>query len=155
MRGTEFKNEIWDLMRLVTTGMDGVFRPVVESCGLTMIQARILVGIKRCELSTVGHLASLVGLSSGNASTMCKKLEKAGFIKRVRDSRDERFVKLVLTEQGAETIKKIDTFLDEKYAPILENKSVRDFDTIITGMQKLNEVLQELEKTIHASAQPK
>lgn len=146
MRGIELKNEVWDLIRLITTGMDVVFRPIVESCGLTMTQMRILVGIERGELTTVGSLGSVVGLSGGNASTMCKKLEKEGFIKRTRDSQDERLVKLILTELGSATIKKIDTALQEKYAPILVDISTQDFEMIILGMKKLNILLAEMGK---------
>jgi DNA-binding MarR family transcriptional regulator len=146
MRGIEFKNEVGDLIRLITTGMDEVFRPIVESYGLTMLQTRLLFEIAQSELATVGSLGNVVGLSSGNASTMCKKLEKAGFITRVRNTKDERFVKLVLTELGSETIQKIDAALQAKYAPILESQSHQDFDTIIAGMKKLNELLTEMEK---------
>jgi DNA-binding MarR family transcriptional regulator len=149
MRGVDFKNEIEDLIRLITAGMGNVFGSVVESFGLTMVQARILMEIERCNLSTVGNLGSTVGLSSGNASTMCKKLEKAGFVKRIRNSEDERYVKLELTELGLETIKKIDAAFQKKYAPVLESKSRGDFDIIIAGMKKLNELLTEMEKSIN------
>ncbi len=146
MRGIEFKNAVWDLIRLITTGMDLVFRPIVESYGLTLIQMRILVGIERGELSTVGSVGGVVGLSSGNASTMCKKLEKAGFIKRTRDSQDERLVKLVVTELGSQTIIKIDAMLQEKYSPILESQSNEDFEQIIAVMKKLNKLLADMGK---------
>mgnify|MGYP000843908825 FL=1 len=144
MRGIEFKNEVWDLIRLIRMGMDVVFRPMVESFGLTMLQLRIMIEIEENELSTVGSLASKVGLTSGNASTICKKLEKTGFIKRIRSSKDERFVKLVLTELGKETIKKIDLALQEKYASILEAKTEQDFNIIMRGIKKLNEILSEM-----------
>lgn len=144
MREVEFKNEIWDLVRLITTGMDLVFRPLVESHGLTMIQARVLAGIQRCELSTVGNVGSVVGLSSGNASTICKKLEKAGFLRRIRASEDERFVKLVLTERGKETLKKINAAFQERYASILQKKTDQEFIAIISGMKKLKELIAEM-----------
>lgn len=144
MREIEFKNEIWDLIRLIAIEMDLVFRPIVESHGLTMIQARILAGIQRCELSTVGSVGNAVGLSSGNASTMCKSLEKAGFIRRIRAPEDERFVKLVLTERGKETIGRIGAVFQEKYTPILQEKTDQDFNTIIAGMKKLKELIVEM-----------
>jgi DNA-binding MarR family transcriptional regulator len=148
MEGMEFKNEIWDLIRLVSVGMDHVFRPIVEPCGLTMMQTRILMEIARSDSSTVGNLAGVVGLSSGNASTLFKKLEQSGFIKRIRDSHDERVVKLLLTELGAETVQKIDRAIQTKYAAILAGKSSRDLAVIIAGMRKLNEILTEMETQI-------
>ncbi|NLW55710.1 MAG: MarR family transcriptional regulator [Firmicutes bacterium] len=109
-----------------------------------MIQARILVGIERSGLSTVGGVGNLVGLSSGNASTMCKKLEKAGFIKRLRSLEDERLVKLVLTDEGRATLKKIDDVFREKYASLLEQWTEQDFTLIIAGMRKLSELISAM-----------
>ncbi|HEY8464264.1 MAG TPA: MarR family transcriptional regulator, partial [Bacillota bacterium] len=146
MRGIAFKDEVWDLIRQLTLGMELVFRPIVASFGLTMTQTRLLVEIARSDLATVGSLADLVGLSSGNASLMCKKLERAGFIRRIRDSRDERVVKLVLTPRGTATLQKIDQVLQDKYGAFLESKAPQDFETIIAGMKKINELLIEMGK---------
>lgn len=147
MRGIEFKNQVGDLLRQITFQMDTVFRPIFEAYGLTMMQARILFQIKQGKLFTIGSLANVAGLSSGNASTMCKKLERAGFIKRTRNVEDERVVKLELNELGEKIIKEIDEALQEKYAVILESKVDQDFEMIIAGLEKLNDLLGEMVKS--------
>jgi DNA-binding MarR family transcriptional regulator len=89
-------------------------------------------------------LCSEVGLTSGNASSMCKKLEKSGFLKRCRDPKDERFVDLSLTGQGAETIQKIEEALEKKYGQFLESRSEEEFEELIAGMKKLSAFIQEM-----------
>lgn len=144
MKGMVLKKEIWDVLRSVRECMEIAFCPIVQEHGLTMMQTRILLEIKQCEHPTVGCLCGEIGLTSGNASAMCKKLEKAGFIKRIRDPKDERFVSLSLTEQAEETIRKIEDALEKKYGQFLENRNEEEFEELIAGMKKLKVFIQEM-----------
>jgi len=148
MRSFLLKNDLWDMMRLTTTNMEAAFSPIVQAYGLTLMQNRILVAITQFTYPSVGCICKVIGASGGNASNMCKKLEKEGFIKRIRSQEDERVVELVLTEKGKETINKIDDEFKKRYEPILDSKSDEDFETIILGIKKLNELLNDFEKGI-------
>ncbi|MGI6684945.1 MAG: MarR family winged helix-turn-helix transcriptional regulator [Bacillota bacterium] len=144
MRSVTFKNEIWDTLRLLSAGLDAAFKPAVEDVGLTMMQARILFEIWQNDDATVGRLGDIFGVNSGNCSTMCKKLEKAGLIDRIRSKEDERIVTLSLTAQGKEVLNIIERKLNDKYNPVLESQPQEKFDKIIEGMNALQELLQEL-----------
>lgn len=144
MKGMEFENEMWDFLRTVTEGMANAFRPIFEEHGLTLMQTRILVEIQEGGPHTVGSLGIKVGLSGGNASSMCKKLEKLGFIKRVRTLEDERYVKLTLTEVGEDTIRKVGDALEQRYGAFLKSKDEDEFQTIFACMKRLSSVIKEL-----------
>jgi DNA-binding MarR family transcriptional regulator len=144
MKSMVFENEIWDFLRMITEGMANAFRPLVEEHGLTLMQTRILVEIKEGCSHTVGSLGGIVGLSSGTASSMCKKLEQAGFIKRIRNPEDERFVKLVITEFGEDTIKKIEETLERKYGAFLESKGENEYKAFIESMEKVSSFIREM-----------
>lgn len=144
MKSMVCENEIWDFLRTITEGMANAFRPIVEEQGLTLMQTRILVEIKEGCSHTVGSLGGIVGLSSGNASSMCKKLEVAGFIKRIRTPEDERYVKLAITEFGAETIKRIEDALEKKYGAFLESKGENEFRNFITSMEIVSSFIREM-----------
>jgi len=148
MRNFLLKNDLWDMMRLTTTNMEAAFSPIVQAYGLTLMQNRILVAISQCKQPSVGCICKIIGASGGNASNMCKKLEKEGFVKRIRSHEDERVVNLQLTEKGIETINKIDDELKKRYEPILDSKSDEDFETIFLGIKKLNEFLIDFENGI-------
>lgn len=143
-RAVELRNELWDFVRMMSQGVNTVFTPIMEAHGLTTLQARILMAIMKCGSATVGSVGEAVGVNSGNASTTCKKLEKAGFVKRVRDPADERYVRLVLTDRGQETIRRIDDTFMRMYGPILEATAAEDYETIITGMKILRRLITEL-----------
>lgn len=144
MNSIAFKKEIWDILRSMRECMESAFLPMLEAHGLTMMQTRILLEIKQCEHPTVGCLCGVIGLSSGNASSMCKKLEKAGFVKRIRDPRDERFVDLSLTEKGEETIREIEIALEKKYGQYLESRSELEVRELIAGIKKLGVFIQAM-----------
>lgn len=144
MKGIDFKKEMWDFLHSLRDGMDNIFRPVIEDHGLTIMQAHILFVIKHYERPTVGCLCSEIGLTSGNASSMCKKLEKTGFLNRNRDPNDERFVALSLTKQGETAVQMIKEAFDKKYSKILESRSKEEYEELINGMKKLNNFIQEM-----------
>lgn len=148
MKGMVFENEIWDFLRTISECMTNAFRPIVEEYGLTIMQTRILVEVKEGGPHTIGSLGGIVGLTGGNASSMCKKLEKAGFLRRVRNPEDERYVQLALTEVGEETITKIEEVLEQKYGAFLKNKDQEEFQTIFICMEKVSTFLREMSKFI-------
>lgn len=144
MREILLKNELWDIIRTITISMDSTFGPLVKCYGLTMIQSRILVSIDKNDNVNIGNISEMLEICSSNVSNMCKKLEKEGFLIRNRSHEDERIVTLELTEKGKETLKNINEDIDKKFKPILDSKSDKDFEDIIIGMRKLNELLREL-----------
>ncbi|HVJ50095.1 MarR family winged helix-turn-helix transcriptional regulator [Desulfitobacterium sp.] len=144
MKSIVFENELWDFLRTITECMLNDFRPIAEEHGLTLMQTRMLVEIMEGDHHTVGSLGSIIGLSSGNASSMCKKLEKSGFLKRIRNPEDERYVQLDLTEVGRDTIQKIGDALEQKYGTFLDSKNESEFQTIFACMKKLRSFIQEM-----------
>jgi DNA-binding MarR family transcriptional regulator len=146
MKSIDFKKEIWDVLRSLRDSMDSIFRPIIEEHGLTMMQAHILLVIKHCERPTVGCLCGEIGLTSGNASSMCKKLERAGFLMRNRDPNDERFVALTLTQRGESTMQMIGDAFEKKYGQIIESRSEEELKELIAGMKKFNVFIQEMSK---------
>ena len=144
MEVAEFKNIIWDYTRKITESMNCIFSPISESHGLTMMQTRILMDLYHCGPHTVGSLAESICAAGTNISAMCKKLEGQGLVERVRNREDERVVRVILTEQGKETVMQIDKMCNDIISMYLVNEA-EYFEDIIIGLQKLNELLQKIE----------
>lgn len=144
MDAVEFKNQLIDLMRDVSVNMGNVFLPIISKYDLTIVQTQILREIKDNKNHSIGSLAKIMNIQSGNTSSMCKQLEKKGFLQRNRDKSDERIVKLELTDKGLSTIYEIDNILKEKYSSVLSNENSDDLLAIIAGLQNLKDLLMKM-----------
>lgn len=49
---------------------------------------------------SISELAVRTGVGQSSITTACQRLEKAGFVSRKRDERDERVVRVSLTDEG-------------------------------------------------------
>jgi DNA-binding MarR family transcriptional regulator len=144
METTEFKNIIMDYTRKIAESMNCIFSPVCEIHGLTRMQARILMELNQCGSHTIGSLAGSICAAGTNISSMCKKLEGQGLVERVRNREDERVVRVVLTRLGKETVLEIDRLFSYRVSQHLINEPEEDFDDIILGLKKLDELLQKI-----------
>lgn len=136
-----FRNQVFDLIRSISGNLEATFQPIMNEYKLTTMQVRILMEIKISDCHNVGSLGKVMGIQGGNASSMCKNLEKEGLLRRIRDTKDERIVNLVLSEQGEHTIEQINQYLCKKYEPILNFQTSKDLQSIMEGMQNLNKLL--------------
>lgn len=82
------------------TSFERVTTPVAAQFGLTPIQAVTLHLISKTPSATVSGIIKELDLNQGNVSTVCKKLESDGFIRREKSSGDERISVIFLTKKG-------------------------------------------------------
>jgi DNA-binding MarR family transcriptional regulator len=80
--------------------MQQTYRPLLEPLGLTYPQFLVLTALWGQDGQTVGALGQALGLDTGTLTPLLKRLAAAGFLRRTRDSADERRVMIHLTEQG-------------------------------------------------------
>lgn len=116
----QLRGGIWEMLNALKSFNEKVLEPYAQKQGLTFLQTRVLMGIHHGKITTVGGLAQHASLFQGNASTLCKRLEQQGFLRRERSTADERVVNLILTDKGntaAENImnrmKTLDLFIEE------------------------------------------
>lgn len=145
MRDELLKNQLWDMVRLTSVNFETAYKPLIEIHGLTTMQGRVLLAATESNEPTIGNIAKIIGVSSSNASNMCKKLEQGGFLKRIRSSNDERVVIIKLTQEGKSTLLQINADLKAMYGPVIKKISEEEFETIISGMKLINKLLREFQ----------
>jgi MarR family transcriptional regulator, organic hydroperoxide resistance regulator len=83
-----------------------LYKPHLDALGLTYPQYLVMLVLweqdSLPELLTVNELGARLGLDSGTLTPLLKRMEVRGWIKRTRDVRDERRVKLQLSGAGLE-----------------------------------------------------
>lgn len=140
----QFQQHIWDLFHTLSQEIGGMFRIIIESFGITMVQMRIMIDLKHNGQRTVGDLSEAIGSAQGNTSSTCKTLEKKGLVTRTRNPEDERIVLIALTEKGKNQIQAINKEFGARFDPVLKAYSEQDYEQIITGLTKLQEVVSSL-----------
>jgi DNA-binding MarR family transcriptional regulator len=76
------------------------YKPILEALGLTYTQWIAIVALWEEDNQTVKSLGEKLFLESNTLTPMLKKLEELGYLRRRRDSNDERQVIVSLTEEG-------------------------------------------------------
>lgn len=76
------------------------YTPLLEPLGLTYTQYIAMMVLWEHKNISVKDMGELLYLDSGTLTPMLKKMEKAGWITRKRDEKDERSVIISLTNSG-------------------------------------------------------
>jgi len=76
------------------------YKPHLDPMGLTYPQYLVMLLLWEEDGRSVNELGQPLHLDSGTLTPLLKRMEKAGFITRQRDTKDERVMRIHLTEQG-------------------------------------------------------
>jgi DNA-binding MarR family transcriptional regulator len=76
------------------------YKPLLDRLGLTYPQYLVMVSLWAQDDQTVGAIGQRLFLDTSTLTPLLKRLEASGLVSRVRDTRDERQVRIQLTEAG-------------------------------------------------------
>ena len=77
-----------------------IYKPLLDPFGITYPQYLALVALSSKDGQTVSELGEALFLESNTLTPLIKRLEAAGLVERRRDTRDERVVRVSLSEAG-------------------------------------------------------
>lgn len=102
IEGPAFKieNQLCYLVHRLDQAILARYRPLLDELGITYTQYMALLVLWDRGEQTVGSLCAAMDLDTGTVSPLVKRLEKAGYVERQRDVRDERSVRIRLTLAG-------------------------------------------------------
>jgi DNA-binding MarR family transcriptional regulator len=80
--------------------MTKLYKPLLDPLGVTYPQYLAMLALWQEDGLTVSQLGERLMLDSGTLTPLLKRLEAAGLVQRLRDSADERRVRLQLTAAG-------------------------------------------------------
>jgi DNA-binding MarR family transcriptional regulator len=88
------------------------YKPLLNELGLTYPQYLVLAALYEQDDQTVGNLGDKLFLDSSTLTPLLKRMESGGYLTRQRDLRDERQVRIRLTQRGRSASEKSFGFLD-------------------------------------------
>ncbi|UDI77589.1 MarR family transcriptional regulator [Staphylococcus taiwanensis] len=103
---------------------------------LTFTSLMVIMAIENDEKINIKSLGRRVFLDSGTLTPLLKKLEKKGYVQRMREKEDERNLQISLTENGI------------NIKPTLESISDQVFDDFDIPKDEVNNLIQSLKHVI-------
>lgn len=82
------------------------FQAVEKACGVSGAQIWAMAALHQTPGMKVSELAQALSIHASTASNLLDKIEKAGLIRRERNSTDQRVVRLYLTDAGEKALRK-------------------------------------------------
>lgn len=155
MNVMELKAALYLFVREMDQGLDSLFVPILNHEGLTPIQAQLLFEVGRCGRMSVGEVARLSRDNSGNCSTLCKRMERNGFLVRERSRNDERRVELRLTPKGEETLERLHEKINDRCSPALACMKQQEMEDIMVCMDRLISFIRQLNLSVDSQEQGK
>lgn len=138
----EFNNSIFSMIREISHKIDILLQDTATELGITTLQLKMLITLYSVgkEVS-IGNLGKAIGVTGGNISNICKKLEKQGFVERIRSVDDERVVNVILTDNGKSAAEKVGVYFDQIRSDIPKDNINVNLQTIVDELDALDELL--------------
>jgi DNA-binding MarR family transcriptional regulator len=114
----------------------------LKEMDLTKPQGMIIVQIYK-ERKTIGHISEAVKLSYSTVSSIIDRLERDGWIQRIRDESDRRIVWIQKTEKMDEIRNKVDYFHEQFFQTVLGDLEPNELDGIMASLDLLNAQLEK------------
>lgn len=138
----EFNNSIFSMIREISHKIDILLQDTATEMGITTLQLKMLITLYASgDAQSIGNLGKAIGVTGGNISNICKKLEKQGFVNRMRSEEDERVVNVELTDKGREAADMVGHYFDQIRADIPTEGIDVNLQTIVDELRGLDELL--------------
>ncbi len=135
-------NDVLVVLRQITRALDLYSHSLVKKIGLTGPQLFIIKELALNEHITPGLLAKYMSISQATITSMIDRLETKGFVRRRRDVRDRRKVKIELLEPGKEVMKLNPSLLQEDFIRRFEELESWEQTLILSSLQRVSKLMQ-------------
>ena len=93
-------NQVCFALYSASLAMTKIYKPLLDAIGLTYPQYLVMLVLWEQDGITVSAPGERLFLDSGTLTPLLKRLEAANLIARLRDTQDERRVRITLTADG-------------------------------------------------------
>ncbi len=140
----EYNNTIFSMIREIAHKIDLLLQDTANKLDLTPLQLKIIIALYSADKDvSIGTLGKTIGVTGGNISNICKKLEKKGFVNRIRSEEDERVVNVRLTETGIAASKELGEYFYKLREEFPDDGVDVNLETIVEELKELDKLLDK------------
>lgn len=108
-----------------------------QGISLSMSDVHLLESVEKAADNTMSYIAKRSMITQGTLTTNIKRLEKQGYVQRVKDDKDGRVTRLVLTEKGQDVLKIHDDFHDKMIDSVIDELNLGEDELLIASLDKI------------------
>lgn len=136
--------QIFDLLNELQTIFNKKFETYFSKWSLTSSQILILSLLDNHSELKISEIAAHIGLPDSNVSGIVDRLEKGGYVERIRSLEDRRVVKVKPTNKVNEIKQHFNLNVEEYFRLILDKISQEELDEIAYHLEKLKNLINQL-----------
>jgi DNA-binding MarR family transcriptional regulator len=137
----ELYPSLLDASRQLSTQTVFFHQAVAKYLGLNITDHKCLDLVLGMGRATAGQLAELTGLTTGAITSVINRLEKAGFVRRVKDPHDLRIVLVEPVPSHLQRIQEVFAPLAEAMAELYSRYSSDELQLILDYLERSAQVL--------------
>ena len=118
---------------------DIAMQRTLRKYGLYPGQPQLLLCIRSMAKPTQNEIASQMCLSRASVGVSLRRLEQNGFVKRIRDKKDTRCIRIVLTQKGEEYTHWCEMDLEMLYTTMLETMNEEEKKSVLAAVNRMHE----------------
>ncbi len=112
--------------------------------GLYPGQPQLLFAVRSLMRPTQNEIAAVLSVSKASVGVSLRRLENAGFVKRVRDKEDSRCIRILLTKKGEEYARWCDIDFEMIFTTMLDGFNFDQRESALSHLRKMDKNLVEL-----------
>ena len=132
-------------LRVIIRALQGHSRKVERACGISAAQLWALWELQRSPGLNVSDLSRRLSVHPSTASNLLDKLEQGGLVERRRRERDQRVVRLFVTEMGRELLTRAPAAPQGELNRALQNMDPAQLTALDKGLGALVETMASAE----------
>lgn len=104
---------------------------------LSLNEIHVLEAIRKCDSKTMSDIAASLRITPGTLSVSTKKLEKKGYISKVRDDKDKRIIRVELTHNADLVLNIHDAYHTEMVKSFSNDLSTEELEVLAKSLAKI------------------
>ena len=110
--------------------------------GLYPGQPQLLFAVRTLGTPTQNELAEQLAISKASVGVSVRRLENTGFVKRVRDKKDTRCIRIALTQKGQDYARWCGIDFEMFFTTLLENFSGDERADVLDMLESMNKSMR-------------
>jgi len=134
------------ILRKLEREFNSQLREKVECCGVSVIQCHTLLEIEDREICSMKEIAEYFRIDKSTISRTVDILVMKGYVSRIENDQNRRFMDLKLTEEGHKICMNINSICDRFYSDLLSHIPEKKMKGLFNSFTLFTEALRNTDE---------